>query len=610
MLSGSISLFGITFPFLVRARNILLIAATMLAPSAMAQQPRQPGHVIKVTLASGKELTVAVSSSRVHLEFSDYSLDSNLDLIATVTPAPAGGWQIAFNNNETPTAQQVSGEITYEGDFGQARLPWSSVKSMTTVSNNSSRRTAFDDNNPGPHAQLRFRGGATRIGTINGSLRANFLGMKADVYPSKLVHLQFDWEKNAVRVSAPDEPDVDLLVAEPQNSQARASTDLGEISFNWRHLIGSQPPATGTASPARDCTIHLSDGRSYRIERISHPGSSLKLDGWPVQEIFWKETAELRPPKKGAVAGSITFRDGKVASIAAETFGLDWFVGWLDVPFSAQNFSEIACVKGKSAPPAASAMPQRIRFVSGEEMAASINTLNGFPDTTAPGVLHLVMLPIPPGAWLAEANALQMTRENGRLVVKGLGQTYPVSTGGPSETAAMTTAYARYSIPLNEIVSTEPVDTKTVPAEYLSIAVTLRTGAVYRFPCTRVQFVRYPDRIWNGTMYNPDLGAWYWRQMDSLAVGNEDGVTNVQLDRVKHLSVSGHYPRWDVEVEGNKGGPILKGQIVPEPVAAQSPGVSTWNEDREGFWFWSPGGRAFLFVPINKISELAVASGR
>lgn len=52
----------------------------------------------------------------------------------------------------------------------------------------------------------------------------------------------------------------------------------------------------------------------------------------------------------------------------------------------------------------------------------------------------------------------------------------------------------------------------------------------------------------------------------------------------------------------------MNGQMVPAKVAEKSPGVSTWNANREAFAFWAQRRPAFLFIPIHNIAELRLKS--
>jgi hypothetical protein len=194
------------------------------------------------------------------------------------------------------------------------------------------------------------------------------------------------------------------------------------------------------------------------------------------------------------------------------------------------------------------------------------------------------------------------------LSVKALGHRYPVMQAGHEYRLTIETLYGKFRLAAKEVKSIQPIRMAASRGNGLSVSVVLRDGKKEKILCSRIQFVRYPDRIWSGTMYNPDLGAWFWRQYDSITVKSGDSTTDVQLSRVKKFKFSGSYPSWDVELEGAKTGAVLRGQMTPAEVAAQSPGVSSWDKEKEGFWFWSPGGQAFLFVPISRIVEINVSS--
>jgi hypothetical protein len=158
---------------------------------------------------------------------------------------------------------------------------------------------------------------------------------------------------------------------------------------------------------------------------------------------------------------------------------------------------------------------------------------------------------------------------------------------------------------MDEIASIRPVTPASEPPTTSNVRLTTRDGRTFSFPSEKVQFVRYPDQIWSGTMYTLPLGAWHWTRLDAIKVSNGASTVDVSLDHVQRLALSGSYPSWTIEIEA-KSGETLRGTVVPGEVAAQSPGVSSWLPAREGFWFAWDLGHAFLFAPASTISIIEI----
>lgn len=602
-----------------RASIVVVIWAIWLA-NGLAVSVAEPDHVISVLLKTGKESNLEEPYSRASLDCGDFTLESELNLIDKVLPAQSGGWEIDFNNGETLLAKQVSGEITYEVEFGQAKLPWSSIQKMTTARNAYKQREVgnFSRDDYKFKTRLKFRGGTTRITYLSKgdlALSVKYKGMNADLSPSR-AHLVFDWPKQVVRASAQSGSPVDVTIARLPEGKSSAWTDLGEISFVWSNVTESQPVDGDTELFDRSWSVRFSDGTTLMISAIthrcsdwsSHQGRCLSLNGRAAEEVFWQQVSKIRMTENES-AGTVTFTDGKESRLSADLLQADWAQGTIEIPFSATTFSEIVSTKSAVKTPNDKAYSQLIRFTDRQEWVGNLEDMNGFSETTASGVLHLLGLPVPLGTWLAESDALDLAISETQLFVRALGRSYPVKQADLEQRLTIETLHGRFRVVAKEVKSIQPIRTGTSSGNDLSVSVALRDGEKQELLCARIQFVRYPDRIWIGTMYDPSLGAWFWRQYDSITVKSGDSTTDVQLSRVKKLKFSGSYPSWDVEVEGTKTGVVLKGQMTPAEVAAQSPGVSSWDKEEEGFWFWSPGGRAYLFIPIARIGEINVSSG-
>ncbi|HUV35713.1 MAG TPA: hypothetical protein VMX58_02110 [Patescibacteria group bacterium] len=580
----------------------------------------EPNHVISVLLTTGKESTLEEPYSRASLDCGDFTLETELELIDTMLPVQGGGLEIVFNNGESLIARQVSGEITYQGEFGEVKLPWSSVQKMTTVRNTYKKREtgSFSRDYYEFKARLKFRGGATRIVYLSENdlaLTVKYKDMSAELWPSR-AYLVFDWARRVVRASAQNCPPVDAVITRLPEEPAGARTDLGELSFAWSAVAESRPVDGRTGLFDGACSVRLSDGTALKISIISHMcsdwsshgGQCLRLNGRAAEEIFWQAVAKIRMTPN-ASTGTVSFRDGKEGTLSADLLRADWALGSIEIPFSGASFSEVVCTGSAANTRSDETHTHSIRLTDGQEWIGILEGMDGFPQTTAPGVLHLLGLPVPLGTWLAESDVLDLATSGSQLFVKALGQSYPVSGADLEQTLELKIPYGRFRVATKEVESIRPIRNVASGAHEFSVTVVLRAGGEHVLSCEKIQFVRYPDRIWSGTMYNQDLGAWFWRQYDAITVGSESSTTDVQLSRVKQLKISGTYPSWNVEVVGSKTGAVMKGHIMPAEVAAQSPGVSSWDGDNEGFWFWSSEGRAFLFIPIATIAEINVSPG-
>lgn len=166
------------------------------------------------------------------------------------------------------------------------------------------------------------------------------------------------------------------------------------------------------------------------------------------------------------------------------------------------------------------------------------------------------------------------------------------------------TLYGVMAIPLSDIRDVEPLHRPKKTRER-RVSITYKDGKRQAFDCSDVEFVRYPDKIYDGTTYRAVLGAWYWYRSNSIDVKTEDSTVNVWLEQVNDVRLSGKYPSWNISVTASRSGARLAGTVVPGPVGSPTQtGIASWDKSREGFWFDAPGEESFLFVPAASISEV------
>src|SRR5690606_27254629 len=155
---------------------------------------------------------------------------------------------------------------------------------------------------------------------------------------------------------------------------------------------------------------------------------------------------------------------------------------------------------------------------------------------------------------------------------------------------------------MDTISSVRPISAGQDPPETSNVRLTTRDGNTYSFPTERIQFVRYPGSLWDGTVYTLPLGPSFWHRFDHLQVDTAATIVEVDFARLRRLTLSGEYPAWTVELESARSGEILSGQVVPGAVADRGPGIASWDPEREGFWFAWQSDHAFLFVPTANVA--------
>lgn len=616
-------------------KTISTILTLLLCCGGLNLTAAEARHIISVLLADGKEMSLENPFSRGTFDCGGFVIESELGLIDQVVQNDKGGWLVTYNNGLSLTAKSISGEIQYEGDFGQTKLSWATVKKMTTTKNENRQREMqnFSKDYYKHKIKLTFQDGNTII-VYNSEnelgLPVKFKDNKAEVFPSK-AHLVFDWSKSTVKASIGSTPAIELTLIElPQranrfrnnfntgleNGDIRCNTDLGKIYFNWNSVSEAQA-VEGSSEPfVGQYTCLLSDGTKLAISNIQDTYSDFdwnyqkahprKINNQEVEKIFWNNISQIRMSETENV-GSCVFSDGKECKISADVLRAEWDYGGIDIPFSSRGFTTITRNQSAKNVEQSKAFSHHLKFQSGETWDVNLTQIYGFSATTAEGVLHLVELPVAHGLWLTEKEYLGFAISENKMQVSGLSETYTVISPDFDKKVDVNTLYGSSEILLKSITSIEPIVPQTHDAGRKSVAITFNDGTKQTVQCSKVQFVRYPNRIYNGTYYNVDLGAWFWRQYDSITVSTQDSTTEVQLDRIKTIKVSGVSPSWNIEIEGTKTGAKLSGQLKPKPAATQSPGVASWDTDRDGFWFWSSRRGSFLFLRIKDIAEIYIS---
>jgi hypothetical protein len=561
-----------------------------------------------------------------------FTIESELNLIAEVVPNEKGGWTLSYNNGLGLRAKSLSGEIQYEGDFGRIKLDWARVTKMTTVKNQNKQREVgnFSREHYNNKIKIAFQDGATITAyAAKGDLQlpAKFRGNNAKVFPSK-AHLVFDWAASRVKASSGTNTPVTMELIPPPTGRLRGNgdlerkkreqscwTDIGEISFNWNGVAEMQPMDDGSKPFAGEYTCVVGDGTSIAIASIEDTYSDFewtyqkahprKINGHEVRKIFWENVSQIRMGEQAGVATCV-FSDGKECLVSADMLRAEWNFGTIDIPFSSRGFSRITRNQPATATASRKAFSHHVRFQSGDTWDATLLEVGAFSASTAPGVLHLVEIPVAHGLLLTEKANLALTIAEKKMQVRGLSKTYPVLAADLDKKAGLATLYGEFEFDFNSIAVLEPINPPATNAGTKSVAVTFRDGTKMIIACSNMEFVRYPDRIYNGTYYNVELGAWFWRRYDKITVVTPDATTDVEFDRIKMLSISGSSPTWGVELEGAKSGARLKGNLKPEEAAKQSPGVASWNTEKDGFWFSHPRKAEFLFLRIKDVAELDI----
>jgi|GEM_PF-4263060 len=607
----------------------LVVAALWLGCIALPSIAEEARHVVAVVLADGKELRLENPFSRGVFDCGEFTIESELSLIDQIAPNPNGGWTLSYNNGLALKIKRLAGEIQYAGDFGTMKLDWARVTKLSTIRNENKQRevSSFSKDHHNHQIKITFRGGnGMVVHAAKGDLHlpGSFRQFKVSLYPS-MTHLVFDWASSTVKASAGASDPVTMTLTPPGPGDGgdgsvlgrgkrgqTCQTDVGEIAFDWRSVAETQPIDAGPQPFAGEHTCVLADGTKLEIASIKDTFSDFdwkyqeahprKIDGREAREIFWNSVSEIRAVEVGAA--TCVFGDGKERLVAADLLEAEWSFGTIEIPFSNRAFSCIT--RNPTAVPLAAKKPlsHHVQFQSGDAWDATLLEMSPFSMSTAPGVLHLVEIPVAHGLLLTRKEDLALTIAGQKVEVRAFSKTYPVVAADLDKIVGLATSYGEFEVVFKTIASLEPAGSAVAPAGARSVTATFRDGTQMTLPCSKVEFVRYPDEIFNGTYYNGELGAWFWRRYDKITVVTPEGTTDVELERVKGLGISGSSPTWDVELEGTKSGARLSGRLKPEEAALQSPGVASWNTDKDGFWLSQPGRDEFLFLRIKEISAL------
>ena len=422
---------------------------------------------------------------------------------------------------------------------------------------------------------------------------------------------EYDWAANTVRINHPTVGSLQLsIVSTPVRSQFGISTGHGQLSFDWQSVVSSTP--LGTPQPLQpEHSVSLVDGTHLLVNLITPSCLSgaydcFKLDGKAVESLNLDQVQSITA---GAAPGSgtISYIMGGEKSFEAGGIILGWALGELELPLSASVFDEIVRIEGTNPPPAGP-FKLLIRLPNGQEMQADLESVNQYVTTAKgddPAVLNLIEFSVPMGMWLVDKGFLEADNVGGQLHVLMFGQAYPVQPAADVR-LDLINAYGRLSLGMDEITAVRPVPSDDTPRETFNVRLTTRDGNTYQFPTEKLQFVRYPGKIWNGTWYTLPLGAWYWSRFDSMEVRTDTSTIDVDFARIQHLALSGDYPEWDIELQSSGRGQVLRGQVVAGEVTAQGPGIASWDSTREGFWFAWQSEHAFLFVPAGNVAVIEI----
>ena len=570
-------------------------------------------RVVTVVLNSGKEQILDNPYGYLTLDGVDYQLKTAMDTIDSFAPAVDGGLEVTFNNGERMTVRKISGDITFRGDFGDVKLPASSIRKLSTVKNTSARKQdrSFDRDYYKEMAKLRFGSGETSIVYLAPSdlvISGKYKQLKVQIDPGK-ASMEFDWPRGMVRAHAPSGQTEEFVETSTPAAMPRVHTDLGMITFAWQRLVASELVQKNSESFERKWAVQLADGTEVAASDLHVPHRysarpDCLLDGRKT-EVFWDNVEAITPAEQDSSA-KVTFSDRTEHSVLTDGFVVNWTFGTLDLPLNRATVSRISW-----AGPKREKLPgprQRLRLADGTELAGGVSKIHQATVTTAePMVLHLVEFDVPLGTWLAEADTLDLTVSDGRVTVNGLGLAMLAKDGALKSGLEIKTAYGEMEVDHADIRAIQAVRPQTADKPRRRVSMTLRNGDKHELMCATVEFVRYPDRLYSGTRYNQELGAWFWRRSDKIAVRTAESTIDVELGKVRVLKLSGDYPSWDVELTSAKSGTVLTGKIVAGEVADQKKnwgGVASWDKAREGFWFASPGSRSFLFVPAAAVAEI------
>jgi len=605
------------------------VAEAKVSPTAMVDlgkpievtvppEDKYPGayYVIEVSLGNGELVAAKDPYGEVMLHTSYFDLESNLDLVDSIT-AQSPGYLVAFNNGQTLAVDSFEGSLDYEGEFGQTQLSLDTITGFHTVKAQY-RHEIRDDCTVERYQsiELSFPDGLSQRACVGDGvldLQVMYGELLSRIFVNR-APAEYDWEANTVRISHPAVGSLQLSTVtvpdRPQESRNEIQTNYGRLSFAWQSLVSSKP--VGTLQPFNPAhSVSFVDGTRLpvNLKWTSCPSGGydcLRLDGNRVDSLNLDQVQSITA---GATPGSgtISYIMGGERSFEAGELILDWALGELELPLSASVFEEIVRAEGGTPPPAG-AFKLLIRLPNGEEMQADLESVNQRITTAVgddPAVLHLIEFAVPMGMWLVDKGFLEADNVGGQLHVLMFGEAYPI---GPAADLKLdlTNVYGRLSLGMDEIASVRPIPSGDQPRETFNVRLITRDGNTYTFPAEKVQFVRYPDRIWDGTAYELSLGAWYWRRFDAIKVRSGSSRIDVDLARVQRLTLSGDYPAWDIEVQSSEGGEILRGQVVTAQVALESPGIASWNSGREGFWFAWQSEHAFLFVPAGNVAAIEI----
>lgn len=237
--------------------GLFVISSLCFVPTSQASGA-EPDYLVVATLKAGKELNLENPTKRgtVSFDCGAFSLSSELGLIDKIVPTKDGHIEIAFNNGDHLTAEQVKGEIEYTSDFGRSKLDLSSVQGLTTAKDGN-REKQLGHFNRGTYkyaTKLIFKNGMTRVALLDYrdmEIDASYAGMDAIVRPAR-GPLVFDWSKMTVACVGEKGTTLTLPLKErPQKAKLSwvggiegdlgVNTDVGTLVFSWSCLRECQP---------------------------------------------------------------------------------------------------------------------------------------------------------------------------------------------------------------------------------------------------------------------------------------------------------------------------------------------------------------------------------
>jgi hypothetical protein len=444
----------------------------------------------------------------------------------------------------------------------------------------------------------------------------------------KPADLEFNWLSRVATIRFTNST-IQFREIAPKQKVVNAQTELGRIEFEWERLVSSVVAKAPKNSPKSEWLVKLADGTGLAAESLGDydHNDHLLLDGHRASSISWNNADFIDPPQGGSGSAKVRFRDGTEHDVQVGEIRAYCVFGAVDFPLNRAALLSIGRTSGGSAPPQ-SAPKQSLTLKDGSELRG-IPHFYGVVETTvydvmdcsgcAGTILHLVNIDVPLGVWLTTFDSLDLTVADGSVMLRALGINMPVKSNTKLNSRwSFQTSYGNVDVEFSDIASVNSHSPVEIGAFRNSVwnlprkvSLTLKDGSKSELTCGVIQFARYPDRIYSGTTYLQELGAYHWHVEDKIMVKTESGLVDVDLDKATTIKLGGDWPSWEIEVSGGKSGSALRGSVVPAEVGSPSiGGVFSWDEDREGFWFRSLTGSAFLFVPASKIADITVRRGQ